>query len=65
MVHVLIGMGLVLLISFALVNFGVNRWLTIFTGVLLMFFFKIGEKYYVCRACGYKSRFKWGKHHDR
>lgn len=42
MVHVLIAMGFVLLVSFLLIGFGVNRWLTILIGVPLMFCFEIG-----------------------
>ena len=51
---------LVLFVSLFAVYMGINRWGAIVTGVLVIFLFKVGERYYHCGECGARFRYRWG-----
>jgi len=44
---------------------GFDRWISIFVGVLIIFCFKLGLKFYICRKCKIKRISIWGQIVDK
>ena len=63
--HAILEILLVCVIVFVCIRVGLDRWLTTAIGVTIFVILKLRQRFYKCRSCGYKSKYKLGKHFDR